>query len=48
MVIAPLPPPITSRDSVAATALIDDDRRSAGSQIIERPEFVMHSTQPSL
>jgi hypothetical protein len=48
MVMAPFLPPITSRDSVAATALIPDDRRSDGTQILERPGSVVHSTQPWL
>jgi hypothetical protein len=48
MVMAPLLPPIISRDFVAATASSLNDRRSAGSQILEEPESVGHSTQPLL
>jgi hypothetical protein len=48
MVMAPLLPPIISRDFVPATASSLYDRRSAGSQIPEGPESVGHSTQPLL
>jgi hypothetical protein len=48
MVMAPFTPPITSRESVVAAACIPDDRRSAGSQILDGPKSVVNSTQPSL
>jgi hypothetical protein len=48
MVMAPLLPPIISRDFVAATVSCLNGWRSAGSQILDGPESVGHSTQPLL